>query len=83
MQKARHVARVGENKNAYMGSVGKPGEKKPLEKLVGNIKTDLNATGWDEMDRIHLAEDTHPWRAFMHMVIKLRVPQSARNFSNR
>jgi hypothetical protein len=77
------VARVGENKNAKMGLVGKPGEKKLLEKLVGNIKTYLNAIGWDKVDRIHLAEDTHPWQALMHMVIKLPAPQSARNFSNR
>jgi len=45
MQEARHVARVGENKNAYIGFVGKPGEKKTLEQLVGNNKTDLDANG--------------------------------------
>jgi hypothetical protein len=71
-----------ENKNAYMGLVGKPGEKKPLEKLEGNSNTDLNATGWDNVGRIHLAEDSHPWRALMHMVTKLWAPQNARNFSN-
>ena len=43
MQEARHVACVRENTNVYIGFVGKPGEKKPLEQLVGNNKTDLNA----------------------------------------
>ena len=34
-----------ENKKAYMGLVGKPGEKIPLEKIVSNIKTDLSVIG--------------------------------------
>jgi hypothetical protein len=38
MQEARHVARVGENKNAYIGFVGKPGEKKRLNNWWAIIK---------------------------------------------
>jgi hypothetical protein len=57
-QEARHVARVGENKNAYMCFVGKPGEKKPLEKLKGNSNTNLTPQDgimWTEFTwlRIH------------------------------
>jgi hypothetical protein len=52
---------MGETRNAYRILVGKPEEKRPLEKprrrWVDNIKIDLIKTGWDGMDWIDLAHD--------------------------
>ena len=38
-----------------------------------NIKIDLHDT-WRSMDWIHLAQDRDRWRAFVSMVMNLRVP---------
>jgi hypothetical protein len=38
---------------------------------VDNIKMDLTAIGWDDMDWIELAQD---WRALVNMVKNLQVP---------
>jgi hypothetical protein len=50
---AGHVARMGEKRNAYRISVGKPEEKRPLgrprHRWVDNIKINLRAMGWDGM----------------------------------
>jgi hypothetical protein len=49
-----HVARMGENRNAYRILVGKPKGKRPLgrprRRLVGNIKIYFREIGWDGMD---------------------------------
>jgi hypothetical protein len=51
MRWARHLARMGEKRNAYRILVGKPEGKRPLgrprRRWVGNIK-------WDLRDRIEL-----------------------------
>jgi hypothetical protein len=51
---AGHVARMGENMNAYRILVGKPEGKRPLERRrhrwVDNIKMDLREIGWHYMD---------------------------------
>jgi hypothetical protein len=39
----------------------------------GNIKTDLKEIGYDEEDRIHLAQDRHQWRIFVNTVMNLQV----------
>jgi hypothetical protein len=41
---------------------------------VDNIKMDLRVIGWDGLDWIDLAQDRDKWKAFVNMVIKLRVP---------
>jgi hypothetical protein len=49
MRWAGHVARMGEKRNAYRVSVGKPEGRRPLgrprRKWVDNIKMDLRETG--------------------------------------
>jgi hypothetical protein len=41
---------------------------------VDNIKIDLREIGWDDVDRIDLAEDRNPWSALVNTVMNLRVP---------
>jgi hypothetical protein len=61
MRWAEHVARMGERRNAYRISVGKPEEKRPLgrprRRWLDNIKMDLIEIGWYGMDWIDLAQD--------------------------
>jgi hypothetical protein len=61
MRWARHVAQMGEKRNAYRILVGKPVEKRPLGRprrvWVVYIKMDLREMGWDGMDWIDLAQD--------------------------
>jgi hypothetical protein len=51
MRWAGHVAQMGEKKNAYRLSVGKPEGKRPLgrsrRRWVDNIRMDLGELGWD------------------------------------
>jgi hypothetical protein len=48
-----HVARMGETRNTYKLSVGKPEEKRPLERprrrWLDHIKIDLREIGWNGM----------------------------------
>jgi hypothetical protein len=78
MSWAGHVARIGENKNAYRMLVGKPEGKRSLvrrrRRWVDNIKMDLREIGWDGMDWIDAAEDRDQWRALVNTVLNLRVP---------
>jgi hypothetical protein len=59
MRWAGHVARMGEKRNAYRILVGKPEDKRqlerPIRRWVGNIKMVLREIGWDGMDWIDLA----------------------------
>jgi hypothetical protein len=45
---------MGENRNAYRMSVGKPEEKRPLgrprRRWVDNIKMNVREIGWDGVD---------------------------------
>jgi hypothetical protein len=60
MRWAEHVARMGEKRNAYRLLVGKPEGRRPLgrprRRWLDNIRMDLVDVGWDEMDRIGLAQ---------------------------
>jgi hypothetical protein len=58
MRWARHVAHMGDNRNAYRVLVGKPEEKRPL----------------GGMDWIHLAQDRDQWRDLVNTAMNLRVP---------
>jgi hypothetical protein len=78
MRWAGHLARLGENRNAYRTLVGNPEGKRllgrPRRRGVDNIKMDLRETGWDGMDWIDLAEDRDQWMALVNAVMNLRVP---------
>jgi hypothetical protein len=78
MRWAGHVARMGENRNAYSILVGKPEGKGPLgrprRRWVYNIKMDLKEIGWDGMDWIDLAWDRNLWRALVNTVMNIQVP---------
>jgi hypothetical protein len=78
MRWAGHVARMGENRNAYRLLVGKPEGKRPLgrprRRWVDNIRMDLEEVGRGDVDWIGLAQDWNRWRALVNSVLNLRVP---------
>jgi hypothetical protein len=51
---AGHVARTGQEKNAYKILVAKPG--KPRRRWEDNIRMGLREVGWEGVDRIFLAQ---------------------------
>jgi hypothetical protein len=63
--------------NSYRILVGKPEGKRPLGRpgrmWVGNIEMDLREIEWCGMHWIDLSQDRDQWRAFMKMVMNLRV----------
>jgi hypothetical protein len=73
-----HVARMGENRNAYRLLVGKSEGKRPLRRprrrWVDNIRMDLGEVGWSDVDWIGLAQGRDRWRALVNSVLNLRVP---------
>jgi hypothetical protein len=78
MRWAGHVARMGEGRGAYRVLVGRPEGKRPLGRprrgWEDNIKMDLGEIGIDGANGIRLAQDRVRWRAFVNMVMNLRVP---------
>jgi hypothetical protein len=80
MRWARHVALMGEKRNAYRILVGKPEGNRPLRSFrlrwEDNItcRMELREMGLGAMDWIDLAEDRDQWRALVNTVLKLRVP---------
>jgi hypothetical protein len=75
---ARHVAQMGEKRNAYRLLVGKPEVRRPLgrprRRWVDNIRMDLGEVGWSDVDWIGLAKDRNRGRALVNSVLNLRVP---------
>ncbi|KAJ4439605.1 hypothetical protein ANN_07733 [Periplaneta americana] len=75
---ARHVARMGEYRNAYRVLLGRPEEKRPLEKprrrWEDNIKMDLREVEYDDKDWINLAQDRDRWGVYVRAAMNLRVP---------
>jgi hypothetical protein len=73
-----HVARMGEKRNVYRLSVGKPEGKRPLgrwrHRWMDNIKMDLLEIGLNVVDWNGLAQDRYRWRALVNSVMNLRVP---------
>jgi hypothetical protein len=73
-----HVARMGENRNAYRILVGEPEGKRPLGRprlrWVDSIKVDLREIGWGGMDWIDLTQDRDQWRTLVNTVMNLRIP---------
>jgi hypothetical protein len=68
----------GPQKNAYRLLVGKPEEKRPLERprrrWMDNIRMDLGEVGWGDVNWIGLAQDRNRWRALVNSALNLRVP---------
>jgi hypothetical protein len=69
MRWAGHVTRMGERRNVHRVFVRKPEENRPLriprDRLVYNIKINLQEVGWVGMGWIDLAQDTDRWRALI------------------
>jgi hypothetical protein len=69
---------MGEGRGVYSVLVGRPEGKRPLgrprRRWEGNIKMVLRRIGIDGANWIQLAQDTVWWRAFVDMVMNLRVP---------
>jgi len=63
---------------AYRVLVGRPEEKKPLERLrrrlEDNIKMTLQEVGWEGVDWIGLAQDSDSWWAPVNAAMSHRVP---------
>jgi hypothetical protein len=78
MRWAGHVARRGEGRGVYRVLVGRPGGKRPLgrprRRWEDNIKMDLREIGIDGANWIQLVRDRVRWRAFVNMVMNLRLP---------
>jgi hypothetical protein len=75
---AEHVARMGEMKNAYNISVGKPEGKRlfarPRRRWEDNIRMDITEIEWECVDWMYLAQDKDQWRALVNTVMNLRLP---------
>jgi hypothetical protein len=75
---AGHVARMGENRNAYRLLVGNPEGRRPLgrprRRWLDNIRMDLVDVGWGDAYWIDLAQDRDRWRALVNLILNLRVP---------
>jgi hypothetical protein len=63
---------VGEKRNGYKVSVGKPEAKRPLRspriRWEDNIKIYLKEIEWQVVNWNHLASDKHQWRAVVNMI---------------
>jgi hypothetical protein len=69
---------MGEQRNAYKISVGKPEGKRPLgrprRRWEDNVRMDLREIGLGGMGWIDLAQDRDQCRALVNTVMNLRVP---------
>jgi hypothetical protein len=73
-----HVARMGEQMNAYRLLVGKPEGRRPLggprRTWLDNIRIDLVEVRCGDVDWVGLVEDRDRWRALVNSVLNLWVP---------
>ena len=78
MRWAGHVACMAEGRGIYRVLVGKSEGKRPFgkpgRKWKDNIKMDLQEVGCEGMDWIDLSQDRDRWRAFVSVVMNLRIP---------
>jgi hypothetical protein len=84
MKWARHVAHMGEMRNAYNIFDEKSEWKRPLRRprrrWEYNIRLGLGEIGWKVVNWMYLAEDKHQWWAVVNTVMKLRVSYNVGNF---
>jgi hypothetical protein len=77
MRWAGHVARMGENRNAYMLFVGKTEEKRPLGRQrrwwLYNIRMDIVEVEWGDVDWTGLAQDRDRWISLVNSILNLRI----------
>jgi hypothetical protein len=70
---------MGDMKNAYNKSVGKPEGKGPLgssrRRWKVNIGMRLRVIAWQVVDWIHLAQDMDQLQAVVNTVMKGRIPK--------
>jgi hypothetical protein len=75
---AGHLARTGKGRGVYRVLVGRPEGKillgRPRRTWEDNIKLDLREIGIEGANWIRLAQDRVQLRAFVNMVMNLRVP---------
>ncbi|KAJ4432813.1 hypothetical protein ANN_21452 [Periplaneta americana] len=73
---ARHVAHMGESRNAYRVLVGRSegirSLGRPRRRWEDNIKMDLREVGYDDRYWINLAQDRDQWRAYVRAGMNLR-----------
>ena len=78
------MARMGDERGAYMVLVGKPEGKRPhgrpRRRWVDNIGMDLQEVGCGYVDWIGLAQDRNKWRTLVSAVTNLRVPYRCGEF---
>jgi hypothetical protein len=73
-----HVAWMGDERGVYRVFVGKPEEKRQLERprlrWEDNIRINLQEVRCGDMDSIRLAQDRGRWWTLVNVVMNLRVP---------
>jgi hypothetical protein len=86
MRWAKHIAQMGEKRNAYRILVDKPEGKgalrRPRHRRMDNVKMDLREIEWGGMDWIDLAQVRDQWRALVITVMNLQAPLNAEKFLN-
>jgi hypothetical protein len=65
---------MGEIQSAYKILVVKPEEKIRRYIWNVNIKMDFKETGYKNLNRIKLVQNSVQWRALVNMVMKIWVP---------
>jgi hypothetical protein len=69
---------MGEMRNTYSISVGKPEAKRPIgrprHRWEDNIRMDLRKIAWEDVDWMILAWVRDQWWAFVNAVMSLWVP---------
>jgi hypothetical protein len=79
---AGHVARMGENRNAYRLLVGKRRLGRPRHRWVDNIRMDLPEMGWGGVDWIGLPQDRDKSSGLLIVVKNSMHPLNSGNLSS-
>lgn len=84
MSWVEYVIRMGEIRNEHKILIRKSEGKRPLRRPRGGwndyIKMDHKEVGWDDVDRILLAQSTVKLLVLLNKVITLPVQKNAGNF---